>query len=191
MSTKSYLKIVCDAYRDAAKTPLLVSARVEASSTSSNIIPIQTRWSQSNLSTNQKVTFNKQVLVNANKLSVEHESVGVAEAGREMFTARGNGEEEVFVVVRKAEKDECQNIELWNRSKGIQATFNMKDVDKHGKIYTDNEFGFLELSEDKTSLLYIAEKKKEKNVSYLFQGEVGENAKVLRRCWWLSKKIFR
>jgi len=174
------LKIVCVAYRDAAKTPLLVSARVEASSTSSNIIPIQTRWSQSNLSTNQKVTFNKQVLVNADKLSVEHESVGVAEAGREMFTARGNGEEEVFVVVRKADKDECQNIELWNRLKGIQAAFNMKDVDKHGKIYTDNEFGSLELSEDKTSLLYIAEKKKEKNVSYLFQGEVGENAKVGR-----------
>ena len=178
MSTKSYVKIVCDAYRDAAKTPILVSARVETSSTTNNIIPIQTRWSQSNLSTNQKVTFNKQVLVNANNLSVEHESVGVSEAGREMFTARGVGEEEVIAIVRKAEKDECQNIELWNKIRGMQATFNMKDVDAHGKIYTDAEFGSLELSEDKTKLLYVAEKKKEKNVSYLFQGEVGESAKV-------------
>jgi len=177
-STKSYLKIVCDAYRDAAKTPILVSGRVETSSTSNNIIPIQTRWSQSNLSTNQKVTFNKQLLVNANNLRVEHESVGVSEAGREMFTARGVGEEEVIAIVRKAEKDECQNIELWSKVRGMQATFNMKDVDVHGKIYTDTEFGSLELSEDKTKLLYVAERKKEKNFSYLFQGEVGENAKV-------------
>jgi len=176
-STKSYLKLVCDAYRDAAKTPILVSGRVETSSTS-NIIPIQTRWSQSNLSTNQKVTFNKQVLVNANNLHVEHESVGVSEAGREMFTARGVGEEEVIAIVRKAEKDDCQNIELWNKVRGMQATFNMKDVDVHGKIYTDTEFGSLELSEDKTKLLYVAERKKEKNVPYLFQGEVGDNVKV-------------
>jgi acylaminoacyl-peptidase len=176
--SKSYLKIVCDAYRDAAKTPLLVSARVEASPTSSNIIPISTRWSQSNLSTNQKVTFNKQVLINASNLSVEHASVGVSESGREMFTARGEGEEEMIAIVRKAEKDDCQNIELWNKVQGMKATFNMKDVDVHGKIYTDSEFGSLELSEDRHSLLYIAEKKKEKNVSYLFQGEVGSNAKI-------------
>ena len=177
-STKSYLKLVCDAYRDAAKTPILVSGRVESSSSSNNIIAIQTSWSQSNLSTNQKVTFNKQVLVNANNLRVEHESVGVSEAGREMFNARGMGEEEVIAIVRKTEKDECQNIELWNKVGGMQATFNMKDVDVHGKIYTDTEFGSLELSEDKTKLLYVAERKKEKNVPYLFQGEVGDNVKV-------------
>ena len=178
MSTKSYLKVVCDAYRDAAKTPLLVSARVDASSNTSSMIPITTRWSQSNLSTNQKVTFNKQVMVNASKLSVEYESVGVAETGREMSTVGGEGEEEVVAIVRKADKDDCQNIELWTRVKGMLATFNMKEVDVHGKIYTDGEFGALELSADRKSLLYIAEKKKEKNVAFLYQGEVGETAKV-------------
>ena len=164
-SSKSYNKMdkrVSDAYRDAAKTPILLSARVETSSTSNNIILIQTTWSQSNLSTNQKVIFNKQLLVNANNLLVEHESIGVSEAGREMFTESGVGDEEIIAIVRKAEKDECQTIELWNKVRGMQATFNMKDVDVHGKIYTDTEFGSLELSKDKTKLLYVAERKKER-----------------------------
>ena len=178
MSSKSYLKLVCDAYRDAAKTPLLVSAKLDSASTSSSLIPITTRWSQPNLSTNQKVTFSKQVMVSASKLSVEHESVGVAENGREMFTASGEGEEEVIAIVRKADKEDCQNIELWTRAKGMLATFNMKEVDVHGKIYTDAEFGALELSDDRKSLMYIAEKKKEKNVAFLFQGEVGDTTKV-------------
>ena len=177
MSSRTYLKLACDAYRDAAKTPLLVSARVDLDTitSSSSLIPITTRWSQSNLSTNQKVTFNKQVIVSGNNLCVEHESVGVVESGREMFTTRG----EVVALVRQAaNKEDCQNIELWSRDKGMQATFNMKEVDVHGRIYTDMEFGTLELSEDKKSLIYIAEKKKEKNFPFLTQGEVKDGSKV-------------
>ncbi len=36
----------------------------------------------------------------------------------------------------------------------------MKDIDAHGLVYTDGEFGSLEL--DSSSLLYIAEQKKPK-----------------------------
>eukprot|EP00092_Neocalanus_flemingeri_P040427 GFUD01044028.1.p1 GENE.GFUD01044028.1~~GFUD01044028.1.p1 ORF type:complete len:711 (-),score=264.14 GFUD01044028.1:62-2194(-) len=176
MSSRSYLKIVCDAYRDAAKTPLLVSARVDVDTNnkSSSLIPISTRWSQSNLTTNQKVTFSKQVMVSGSTLCMEHESLGVVETGREMSTTRG----EMVALVRQAGKEDCQNIELWNKDQGMLATFNMKEVDKHGKIYTDSEFGALELSEDKKSLIYIAEKKKEKNFPFLNQGEIGEGVKV-------------
>ena len=77
-----------------------------------------------------------------------------------------------------ANKDDCQNIEVWERVRGLVATFNMKEVDQHGKIYTDGEFGSLQLSEDKKTLFYIAEEKKEKNVPYLSQAPFKEDTKM-------------
>ena len=77
-----------------------------------------------------------------------------------------------------ASKDDCQNIEVWERVRGLVATFNMKEVDQHGKIYTDGEFGSLQLSEDKKTLYYIAEEKKEKNVPYLSQAPFKEDTKM-------------
>ena len=53
-----------------------------------------------------------------------------------------------------------------------------QDVDVHGRIYTDSEFGSLQLSEDNTSLYYIAEKKKEKNVPFLSQAPLNTEAQI-------------
>ena len=75
-----------------------------------------------------------------------------------------------------ANKEDCQNIEVWSRDSGLRATFNMKEVDKHGKIYTDGEFGSLHLAADKKTVFYIAEKKKEKNVAFLSQSQFNEDA---------------
>ena len=54
MSVKSDLtRLVSQAFREAAKTPSLVSARVD--STDPALISISTKWSVSNLATNTKV----------------------------------------------------------------------------------------------------------------------------------------
>lgn len=54
MSNKSDLtRLVSQAFREAAKTPSLVSARVD--STDPALISISTKWSVSNLATNTKV----------------------------------------------------------------------------------------------------------------------------------------
>ena len=167
-------RLVCDAYREAAKTPALVSAFMEMSSTSSSpLISVNTRWSQTNLSTNTKVTYSKMMMLDRTSMDLVHESHGVADTGVEMMTVK----DDMIVKVRTAaNKEDCQNIELWNRIDGLVATFNMKDVDKHAKIYTDAEFGSLQLSTDKKTLFYIAEEKKEKNVPFLSQGALKEDA---------------
>ena len=166
-------RLVCDAYREAAKTPALVSAFMEMTSTSSSLISVNTKWSQSNLSTNTKVTYSKMMMLDRTSLELVHESHGVADTGVEMMTVK----DDTIVKIRSAaNKEDCQNIELWNRVDGLVATFNMKDVDKHSKIYTDAEFGSLQLSTDKKSLFYIAEEKKEKNVPFLSQGPLKEDA---------------
>ena len=70
-----------------------------------------------------------------------------------------------------------------------------QEVDVHGKIYTDGEFGSLKLSDDLgrwaklsfklwrdkiiiDSLLYVAEKKRPKTFPFLSQGEVADSAEV-------------
>ena len=53
-----------------------------------------------------------------------------------------------------------------------------QEVDVHGRIYTDSEFGSLQLSENKKSLYYIAEKKKEKNVPFLSQAPLNADAQI-------------
>ena len=57
---------------------------------------------------------------------------------------------------------EEQTIEIWEAG-SMRLAFNLKDVDAHGLVYTDGEFGSLHLEPDQPStLLYIAEKKKPK-----------------------------
>ena len=169
----AYVKKVSDAYREASKTALLVSAR--AVKRTNELIPITTGWAQPNLATNQSVSFSKQLLIDSNSLKTVHEFPIVPENGLEMKSTFGDGDNEVTIIVRKTTAEDCQNIELWSRNEGLRATFNLKEFDVHGKIYTDSEFGALELSEDRKTLMYIAEKKMPKNKSFLFQGEVGEN----------------
>ena len=53
-----------------------------------------------------------------------------------------------------------------------------QEVDVHGRIYTDSEFGSLRLSEDKKRLYYIAERKKEKNVPFLSQAPLNAEAQM-------------
>ena len=61
MSIKSDLtRLVSQAFREAAKTPSLVSARLD--SNDSALISINTKWSVSNLATNTKVNSNQPCL---------------------------------------------------------------------------------------------------------------------------------
>ena len=91
-----------DAYRESAKTPALVinwlisyiliniNYKVSAfiDSSSSSLVSLVSRWSQSNLSTNSKVSFTKLSTLTGDSLSLVHESVGVAETGVEMVTVK-------------------------------------------------------------------------------------------------------
>ena len=87
--TSSVTRLVCDAYREAAKTPLLVSALLELTS-APGLAAVSTRWSQTNLATNTKLAYSKQMLVNTDTLELIHEAAAVAETGVEMATVSGD-----------------------------------------------------------------------------------------------------
>ena len=73
-----YTLAACSAYREAAKTPLLTSARIE--SVAEGLVSVSTKWSQSNLATNQKVKFTKSLVVRDSLLDMAliHSSSPVA-----------------------------------------------------------------------------------------------------------------
>jgi len=170
----TYTKTAIDAYREASKTPLLSSARIE--SVSEGLVSISTKWSQSNLATNQKVKFAKSLVLkdNSQDISLVHSSSPVAEVANEFSVFKG----ELQAIVRSNKvAEDPQSIEIW-KGDSLVSIFNTKDIDCHGKIYTDGEFGCLEFSDDLSSLLYVAEKKSSKNKPFLFQGEVGENTSL-------------
>ncbi|KFM63373.1 Acylamino-acid-releasing enzyme, partial [Stegodyphus mimosarum] len=66
-------------------------------------------------------------------------------------------------VLRKSSNDRVF-LEIWNSSRK-EKTFDLSERKEHGKIY-DNMFGCLSWSADEKYLLYIAEKKQKKSVSY-------------------------
>ena len=82
-------RLVCDAYREAAKTPLLVSALLDLTS-APGLAAVSTRWSQTNLATNTKLAYSKQMLVNTGTMELIHEAAAVAETGVEMATVSGD-----------------------------------------------------------------------------------------------------
>ena len=56
-------------------------------------------------------------------------------------------------------------------SSGIDSTFNLSAFDKHGAVNSDVVFGSLEWSLDENKIVYVAEKKKNKSVSFFEQGK--------------------
>ena len=87
--TSPVTRLVCDAYREAAKTPLLVSALLDLTS-APGLAAVSTRWAQTNLATNTKLAYSKQMLVNTDTMELMHEAAAVAETGVEMATVSGD-----------------------------------------------------------------------------------------------------
>ena len=73
MRMANMTKLVSEAYREAVKTPGLLSALVE--SASSEVVSLNTRWSVANVARKAALTYNKQVLLNKEFRQI-HETCG-------------------------------------------------------------------------------------------------------------------
>uniref|UniRef100_A0A673KGD9 Acylamino-acid-releasing enzyme n=1 Tax=Sinocyclocheilus rhinocerous TaxID=307959 RepID=A0A673KGD9_9TELE len=59
-------------------------------------------------------------------------------------------------------------LHIWHKNKKLKC-LNLTTLNKHGKVYEDDQFGCMVWSHSETHLLYVAEKKRPKTESY-FQG---------------------
>ncbi len=56
-------------------------------------------------------------------------------------------------------------LERWT-SDGLEKSYNLTDLDLHGPVYFDSEFGSLVVNKSGTKLAYIAEEKRPKSVPF-------------------------
>eukprot|EP00057_Strongylocentrotus_purpuratus_P013556 XP_011668030.1 PREDICTED: acylamino-acid-releasing enzyme [Strongylocentrotus purpuratus] len=78
----------------------------------------------------------------------------------------------VLRKIKDKKGDEKQYLEVWNNIRKIH-NINLTALGKHGKVYEDCEFGCLEWSSCESQLLYVAEKKQPKAVSYFDKSKEG------------------
>jgi acylaminoacyl-peptidase len=69
-------------------------------------------------------------------------------------------------------------LESWN-SDGLQKSFNLSDLDLHGPVYFDQEFGSLAVNKSGTKLAYIAEEKRPKKKSFFKENGLSKGMLIL------------
>ncbi|KAG8534922.1 hypothetical protein GDO81_029920, partial [Engystomops pustulosus] len=131
--------------------------------------PLSPEWSQRDLDRDEQVKFCRQYIV-------FHDNNAVVYAG-----ACGNGSEikgellsrespsgALKAVLRETKNKsgaEVQFLEVWDRNRKVKS-ISLTALDKHGKVYEDEQFGCLSWSHSETHLLYIAEHKRPKSKSF-------------------------
>ncbi|MEE6519316.1 hypothetical protein FKM82_031024, partial [Ascaphus truei] len=78
----------------------------------------------------------------------------------------------VLRETKNSKGEDTQSLEIWNKNRKVKS-INLTALEKHGKVYDDDQFGGLSWSHSESHLLYIAEKKRPKVESF-FQAAVAE-----------------
>ncbi|TNM87014.1 acylamino-acid-releasing enzyme [Takifugu rubripes] len=165
-------------YRDLSLFPSLNRADVGPVVTSQyggKYTNIYTEWTQSDLERNEKVKFCRQYIVFHDDKSVVFSgaSGNCTEIKGELLT-KDSPSGEMKAVLRESviKGEEKQFLEIWTKNIKMKS-INLTALNKHGKVYDDEQFGCLVWSHSQTHLLYVAERKRAKAEPY-FQTESPE-----------------
>ncbi|XP_031566344.1 acylamino-acid-releasing enzyme-like isoform X2 [Actinia tenebrosa] len=133
---------------------------------------VTSKWSQRDLEKKEKRVFQRNHIAtfsgDSRKLiSVQEPSFPVELQNVQLSSTSPSGKYQAIIRKIPATKkdDEKQFIEIWSCNNIIKS-IDIKAADKHGDINEDSQFGSLQWSPSEKYLLYVAEKKKPKKVSY-------------------------
>ncbi|XP_030061177.1 acylamino-acid-releasing enzyme isoform X2 [Microcaecilia unicolor] len=136
---------------------------------------VYTEWWQRDLDRSRHLRFCRQYNVFHNGRSVGN----IVPAGTCMeiqgeLLSRESPSGALRAVLRSTmvQAEEKEFLEIWHRSRRIKS-LNLTALDKHGKVFSDDQFGCLQWSHSETHLLYIAERKRPKTESF-FQSKAPE-----------------
>ncbi|XP_042207127.1 acylamino-acid-releasing enzyme-like isoform X1 [Homarus americanus] len=126
-------------------------------------VSVQVFWSSRNLTSLERSITSCDYLVQGEKVisfppSPINKNVVLSQTS-------ASGKWTAFMVTSEKNQEEHQ-VMVVNQD-GSMKTFDLKVADKHGKVYSDGEFGCLEWSADETMLVYVAEKKQPKPTSFM------------------------
>ncbi|XP_060076271.1 acylamino-acid-releasing enzyme-like [Ylistrum balloti] len=168
---------IVDVYRQLCRFPDPVNACISNLSSTNKTI-LNTQWSQHDFERKEKVKFSRDYLLSGQS---EHMTVDFRSPNKEISNELWNKESpsgSLRAVVKKVTKKEEDKyfIEIWKGTHKSQCIDALAQS-KHGKIYeNDDQFGSFVWSYSEKSLLYIAEKKLPKSISY-FEREKKDKSK--------------
>ncbi|XP_038047744.1 acylamino-acid-releasing enzyme-like isoform X1 [Patiria miniata] len=155
-------------YRDVAAVP--TPAKATLLQTKEGALSVITDWSQRDLERSEKVRFQSVHLVlpgEGNKLGRVINAGHSAEVKAELLSSvsPSGAKRAVIREVKNKKGDEKQYVEVWDANHKLH-NIDLSAQEKHGKVYEDELFGSLAWDSSETRLVYIAEKKKPKTISY-------------------------
>ncbi|KAL8212288.1 UNVERIFIED_CONTAM: hypothetical protein K2H54_042378, partial [Gekko kuhli] len=79
------------------------------------------------------------------------------------------------VLTQHLERGQKQEVleQVWSSSGRVKSV-NLTELDKHGSVYTDGQFGCLAWSSSETRILYVAERKRPKVQPFFFQDRASQ-----------------
>ncbi|XP_063296776.1 acylamino-acid-releasing enzyme-like [Pelobates fuscus] len=166
------IKEIVSLYRDLSHYPTLYSATVGPDVTTQyggKYCNIYTEWTQRDLDRNEQVKFCRQYIVfHDNNTIVYSGACGNSCEIKGELLSKESLSGSLKAVLRdttNAKGENTQFLEVWDKNCKIKS-INLTSLDKHGKVYEDDQFGCLSWSHSESHLLYIAEKKRPKTESF-------------------------
>ncbi|XP_056381212.1 acylamino-acid-releasing enzyme [Hyla sarda] len=170
-------KDIAALYRDLCQFPSLSSVSIGPEVTTQyggKYSNIYTEWSQRDLDRNEQVKFCRQYIVFHDNNTVVYASAcgnGSEIKGELLSSESPSGAlKAVLRETKNKNGEDVQFLEVWDRNRKVK-NINLTALEKHGKVYEDEQFGSLSWSHSETHLLYIAEKKRPKTKSFFDAGD--------------------
>lgn len=158
-----------EVYRECASSPTLSSATLQK--TKDGVFSIHSTWSHRDLERQSNIKYTRTHIVMMDKdgsCVTDVIDPGTSTELNSEQSVRWSPSGKYKAVLRKVmdkKGDEKQYIEVWHQVRKVN-NINLTALEKHGKVNEDGEFGCLEWSSCESKLLYVAEKKQPKAVSF-------------------------
>ncbi|XP_041446694.1 acylamino-acid-releasing enzyme isoform X1 [Xenopus laevis] len=172
-------KDIAALYREFSQFPSLSSVSIGPEVTTQyggKYSNIYTEWSQRDLDRSEQVKFCRQYIVfHDNNAVVYSGACGNGSEIKGELLSRESPSGTLKAVLRETKNskgEDTQFLEIWERNRKVKS-INLTALDKHGKVYEDEQFGCLSWSHSESHLLYIAERKRPKAESF-FQATTGQ-----------------
>ncbi|XP_072026016.1 acylamino-acid-releasing enzyme-like isoform X1 [Amphiura filiformis] len=165
-------------FRQLAKNPSVVRSHLHK--TQQDCYSVSTVWSQRDLERGESVKFNTTHVVFADTQKAARVATST-ESQEELLCSLSPSRKQKAIVqqVKNKKGDEKQYLEIWGPN-GKEQSIDLEALDKHGKVYDDDYFSCLEWSSCETQLVYIAEKKQPKKVSYFDPKKTKDGDEVVK-----------
>lgn len=149
------------AYAETSKIPLLVSCQYDQSSRT-----VKSKWSQVNLAdlSSKKAFVTLTHVQEDDNLTVHNSKPITVQVANELEAESGNK------TVRITESNSNQILEVWI-DHALDKVYNLTQLDLHGPVYFDNQFGGLSINKSADKVAYIAELKRPKSSSFFKPGQ--------------------